>query len=453
MPKGGDLHNHASGSTFAENLLKYAENDNLCVQRTTFVVYMNTECKPGDILNLAIQDVSFKDALIDAWSMQHFQGGQESGHDHFFNTFRKFNAITHHHTGEILAEIVDRAAKQNELYVETMLTPDGNASGKLGKKLGWDRDFPSMRAKLLANNFSEIVAGMTTYLNDAEAKMRSELQCGTANAKPGCRIALRYQYQVAREQPPEMVFAQLLAGFEGASKDKRIIGINMVQPEDGRISMGNYRLHMQMVRYLHNVYPKVHISLHAGELSQELVPAEGLKFHINDAVTIAGAERIGHGVDIMFEDNYPQLLKYMADNHVMVEINLSSNAGILKVEGKNHPLPLYMQYGVPVALSTDDEGISRDIMTTEYVKAVSTYQIDYLTLKNMVRNSISYAFIPGDNLWHGHDYKKVDSSCRGDLGMRQPSKKCKKFLASSEKAALQWELEKRFMEFENRFSN
>ena len=60
-----------------------------------------------------------------------------------------------------------------------MLTPDGNQSGRLGKKLGWDTDMANMRAKLLANGFSEIVASMTTYLNDAEAKMRSTLRCGT----------------------------------------------------------------------------------------------------------------------------------------------------------------------------------------------------------------------------------------------------------------------------------
>lgn len=451
LPKGGDLHHHASGSTFAEKMIGYAANDHLCVNRETYAVYANSQCPASDLLNAAISDIEFYDALIDAWSMHHFFSGKESGHDHFFHTFGKFGAISHQHIGEILAEITDRAANQNELYIETLLTPDGNQSGQLGKKLGFDPDFARMRSKLLANGFNDIVAGMSTYLDDAEAKMRSVLGCGTSSAKAGCGLKLRYQYQVHREQAPEMVFAQLLAGFEVAGKEKRIVGVNMVMPEDGPISMRDYKLHMQMIGFLHSIYPDVQVSLHAGELSKEIAPEQGLTFHINDAVNVAHAERIGHGVDIINENNYPALLQTMANHHIMVEINLSSNAGILNIEGKNHPLPLYMQYGVPVALSTDDEGVTRDILTTEYVKAFTTYHIDYATLKKMVRNSISYGFLPGDNLWQDHDYRQMNTACARSITAKQPAAACKTLLKQSEKAALQWELEKRFADFESKF--
>ena len=84
---------------------------------------------------------------------------------------------------------------------------------------------------------------------------------------------------------------------------------------------------------------------------------------------MAGAERIGHGVDVMYEDDARELLKEMADKHVMVEINLSSNEGILGVEGDEHPFPVYRSAHVPVALSTDDEGVSRIDLTHEYVRA------------------------------------------------------------------------------------
>ena len=88
--------------------------------------------------------------------------------------------------------------------------------------------------------------------------------------------------------------------------------------------MRDYTLQMKMLDYLHSVYPKVHISLHAGELAPGLVPPEGLRFHIRQAVELGHAERIGHGVDVMYEDDAPGLLKEMAQKHVMVEINLSS---------------------------------------------------------------------------------------------------------------------------------
>ena len=64
-----------------------------------------------------------------------------------------------------------------------------------------------------------------------------------------------------------MVFAQLLAGFEAVSHDNRVVGLNLVQAEDGPISMRDYTLHMKMIAYLHKLYPKVPYSLHAGELT------------------------------------------------------------------------------------------------------------------------------------------------------------------------------------------
>lgn len=454
MPKGGDLHNHTSGSTFAENMLKYAANDHLCINRGSFKAY-NGKCSAENDLMTAIKDPDFKDAVIDAWSMQHFKKGDESGHDHFFSTFGKFGIIPHLHQGEVVAEIAERAAEQNEIYVETMLTIESKEAANLGKKLGWNNDFAIMRKKLLAADFDKIVANMSAHIDKIEAKKNDVLACGTANAKPGCHVVIRYQQQIARLMPKEMVFAQMLAGFEAAAgKDKRIVTLNLVQPEDAPVSMRDYKLHMQMLGYLHTVYPTVKITTHAGELNHVVASDDGLKFHINDAVYVGHANRIGHGVDIESEADYTKLLSDMAKNDVMVEINLSSNKDILNVSGKNHPLPLYMQYGVPVAFSTDDEGVTRDILTTEYQMAESTYQFDYKTLKNLVRNSLSHAFISGDDLWLNHEYKQVVPACNKDeLGAKTISQRCQNFLADSEKAQLEWQLESKFNQFEARFNN
>src|SRR5882762_9057855 len=38
MPKGGDLHNHLTGSIYAESYLKWAVDDNLCLVTATFTV-------------------------------------------------------------------------------------------------------------------------------------------------------------------------------------------------------------------------------------------------------------------------------------------------------------------------------------------------------------------------------------------------------------------------------
>ena len=156
---------------------------------------------------------------------------------------------------------------------------------------------------------------------------------------------------------------------------------------------------MRMLDFLHKAYPKVHISLHAGELAAGLVPPEDLRFHIRESIEQGHAERIGHGVSVMNERDPLALLKEMAARNVLVEICLTSNAKILEVEGANHPLATYMKYGVPVALASDDEGVSRSDMTQEYLRAVETQGLSYIELKRMARQSLEHSFISGESLW------------------------------------------------------
>jgi adenosine deaminase len=118
-----------------------------------------------------------------------------------------------------------------------------------------------------------------------------------------------------------------------------------------------------------------------------------LRFHIRDSIRRGHAQRIGHGVDVMQEDDPYGLLREMAARRVLVEIALTSNDLILGVSGARHPLRTYLQYGVPVALATDDYGVSRSSHTLEWVKAVQEHALDYFTIKRMVRNSLDYAFV------------------------------------------------------------
>jgi adenosine deaminase len=221
---------------------------------------------------------------------------------------------------------------------------------------------------------------------------RSSARCSAQPSSAGCEVEVRLLYQVLRATPPEATFAQILAGFELASTDRRVVGLNLVQPEDNYVAMRDYALHMRMIESLRKLYPSVKVTLHAGELAPGLVPPDGLRFHIGTAVRVAGAERIGHGVDIAHEDDAVALLQEMAQRKVLVEIALSSNDGILGVRGKDHPLHLYMKYGVPVALATDDEGVSRGDINREYMRAVAEQGVGYVALKKMARSSIAYSF-------------------------------------------------------------
>jgi adenosine deaminase/adenosine deaminase CECR1 len=172
-----------------------------------------------------------------------------------------------------------------------------------------------------------------------------------------------------------------------------IVGVNIVGPENGVVAMRDYNLHMQMFHLLKQRYPDVHLSMHAGELTLGMVPPEGLRDHIRNAVEIAGAERIGHGIDVTYENNPVRLLEEMQQRHVAVEICLSSNAFILGVEQKAHPVTVYLRHKVPFVIATDDAGVSRSNIGAEYLLFVSRYKPSYDVLKQVVYNSIHYAFI------------------------------------------------------------
>jgi hypothetical protein len=322
-------------------------------------------------------------------------------------------------------------------------------------KLGWNSndDFAKMREQLLASGLKEIAAATSKTLAEDTAKARNESKCETADAQPGCSVTVRYLYQVLRGLPREAVFAQIVLGFELASTDSRFVGLNLVMPEDWYVPIRDFNLHMSMLDYLHGVYPKVHISLHAGELAMGLVKPEDLAFHIRASIDHGHAERIGHGVDVMLEKDSIGLLKEMAERNVLAEINLTSNDEILGVSGDEHPLPVYMKYGVPVAISTDDEGVSRSDMTHEYLRAVQGYALSYSELKRMTRQSIEHGFFPGDSLWASTKivFRPVTACASEILGTEKPSATCTSFLTANERAREQWKLETEFAKFERRF--
>ncbi len=482
LPKGADLHMHLSGAIYAETFLKNAAADGLCVSPATMSFFKPVAttrsippqpvCGDGNVrADSAFKDQKLYDALVDSFSMRSFvPSSGTSGHDQFFATFDRFNAIDISHIGEWLDEVATRAAAQNEQYLEIMETPAFADVAKISSRIEWPatpsdpalnrtgdatgtarEDLSHLRDVLLAAGLRDEVAIDRKQLDDAlDARDKIE-NCGRPNARIACSVKIRFLYQVLRAFPPQQVFAQTLLAFEVASQDPRVVGINLVQPEDAYMPMSEYHRQMLMIDYLHSIYPKVHISLHAGELAPGLVPPDGLRFHIREAVDLGHAERIGHGVDVMYENDPQSLLKEMAARHIMVEINLTSNDVILGVVAPWHPLPSYRAAGVPIALSTDDEGVSRIDLTHEYTRAALEFNLSYLDLKTSARTSLEHSFLPGASLWQRPDvFTQTVPACAGQpLGAANPTPKCLSFLQSSEKAAEQWQLEHRYDLFES----
>jgi adenosine deaminase len=460
MPKGADLHMHLSGAVYAETFIREAATQDLCVDTTTLAFVTpakSAACVKGQIPSSAIaKNQTLYDSLIDSFSMRGFvPHAGVTGHDQFFSTFAKFGGLKDTY-GEWIDEVATRAAAQNEQYLEIMVTPPFGNAAAAGYKLGWPtgpgdspEELAKLRDALLAGGLRNDIPIDRKQIDDAESSRNNIEHCGSAAAQPSCNIKVDFLYQVLRGFPPQQVFAQTLLGFEVASVDPRFVGINFVMPEDGYLSMTEYHRQMLMLDYLHSVYPKVHISLHAGELAPGMVPFEGLSFHIREAIDLGHAERIGHGVDVLYEDRPQELLKEMAAKHIMVEVNLTSNDGILDIKGSDHPLHAYMAAHVPFALSTDDEGVSRIDLTHEYVRAVEEQDLSYADLKKSARTSLEHSFLPGPSLWTTPDkFTQRQSACSDPITQNSPSGACSDFLNTSERATQQYELERRFAAFE-----
>lgn len=424
MPKGGDLHHHYSGALYAETYVDWVDKAHYCVYKTDYPLTggkkFKIETKPEALATLAqerikagkkdepaennclsgseiLADNGFYRELLSVWSDKDFANHvqlQPPPDKQFFDTFSYFGDVSDFSFQDGLQIIKARAKQENVQYIETMLksSPSIACPAEIAERLSAlnDQSSDTDIEKVLTDYFNfleqdnknkQAITEFVAILENLGAKLDDE------------EFTLRFQTYVSRNSKPEKIFSGLYSSFAADKASARIVGVNFVSPENGYVAMRDYHLHMKMFQFFHQRFPESKISLHAGELVVGMVPPEGLSFHINEAVKIAGANRIGHGVDIPNEANAPDLLDLMRKQNVAVEINLTSNEFILGVSSDEHPLPLYQNYGVPYVISTDDAGVSRSTLGQEYLLFASRYKPTYQELKQTVYNSIRYSFL------------------------------------------------------------
>lgn len=456
VPKGGDLHNHLSGAVYAETYLDWAMADGTCINQTSYSAV--SSCGSTNVP--APTNGAFFDAIVRAWSMEDFVAGTESGHDHFFATFGKYGIVAGAHRDETIADVLTRASDENQVYVETMFNLAKNM-GTLSASV-WSgtltaTDLPTLYDQLEANaGFATAVTNDVAVVNSATSGYRAALGCDDVGSPAACDVGVRFIAQVSRTGPADQVFGQLVGAFEMASRTNQIVAANLSSPEDDAASIANYNLHMAMLDFLHTKYAgtsPLHVTLHAGELTAKYLPANSNAntFHIRAAVDTGHAERIGHGLDVMSETDPAGLMADMAAKNVLVEVCLSSNVQILEVSGTAHPLAAYLAAGVPVALATDDQGVSRSSMAGEYMRAALDQHLTYRQLKTLARNSLEHAFLPGPSLWTTVGQPVSACAATDTMGIGDaPNATCAAFLDTSERAQMQWKLEGRFLAFESK---
>ncbi|WP_028862866.1 adenosine deaminase [Psychromonas aquimarina] len=124
------------------------------------------------------------------------------------------------------------------------------------------------------------------------------------------------------------------------------------------------------------------ITIHAGE--------QGSGQNVHDAVSLLGAERVGHGIHITGHAEAYDLVK---DKEVALETCPSSNVQTKAVDNlSSHPLKAFYKDGILVTINTDNRTVSNTTMTDEVRKVMEEFDLSREDYFNIYKISVEHAF-------------------------------------------------------------
>jgi adenosine deaminase len=113
---------------------------------------------------------------------------------------------------------------------------------------------------------------------------------------------------------------------------------------------------------------------------------------IAQALHYCGAHRIGHGTRLR-ED--PDLMRYVRDHRVPLEMCLSSNIQTRAVRRiQDHPCGDYFRQGLRVTLNTDNRLMSATTLSEEIALAARAFRFSPYEVKRIILNGFKSAFLP-----------------------------------------------------------
>jgi adenosine deaminase/aminodeoxyfutalosine deaminase len=136
--------------------------------------------------------------------------------------------------------------------------------------------------------------------------------------------------------------------------------------------------------YEHASSHGLRLTVHAGET----VGPEGIWAALRELKP----DRIGHGLHAI-ED--PELVRYMADKHIPVEVCITSNVKTgccLALE--EHPVRELFDAGVPIVLNTDDPDMFHTDLISEYRIVRDVFHFNEPELRELAKNSFRASFLP-----------------------------------------------------------
>ena len=396
FPKGADLHNHAGGAVYSDYVIDEARAKGLRYDPRSRGFTASEEEHTVSLDELEADSAMLK-AFFETVSMRGWYPNTDDGHHHFFRTFSHLGSARRTQA-QVLAEIVRRNRYQNINYVELMMTPVPSSAWGRFYEIFHELDVDDLPSSLAP--FETLIEdpaigrSFIEYIDELEAEASRELGLSPALGERGTDTAVAYIGSLLRTGPTERFFRHAVVLFTAMKADERVVGLNIVAPEDHPASRRQFDDQMKILDFLWERFDEPAITLHAGELTLRYAPVASMWDRIRRSIDEGHARRIGHGISIAWERNLVGLLEQMARDKVLVEINLTSNESILGVRDDAHPFELYRRAGVPVCLTTDDEGVSRSNLTMEYVKAVERYDLGYDDIKTISRDCLTHSFLP-----------------------------------------------------------
>jgi adenosine deaminase len=389
MPKGADIHHHTLGALRPADILKKAVELGYWIDTNEGWIYSNEQASTIPAAQFQL-DPKAEQFCKDEWTVCGFDGEGDAG-KYFFDVFFKISPVFIGHEPFWLNKILEEAASESLLYIETLIecTTVSNKIYEIADK--YDGILNENSSEVDFKSFLEYISlnGLDELKKEALALCDSWIDSVSDQS-----THLKFQLYTVRNQPPNAVLGQLILSYAAAAESDNIVGVNLVAPEYDELSLRYYSMQMRACRWLSKLFPNVNLALHAGELSEKLVREEDLKFHIFEAISIAGAKRVGHGVDLMSESNRNYIFDMMSEKPVTIEILPESNHFILGVFGDEHPFESYHRSKVPIVVASDDPGVLNSSLAAQYKKLAIDFQyLCYDDFKEFAFNSIRYSFL------------------------------------------------------------
>ncbi|KIK37710.1 hypothetical protein CY34DRAFT_444611 [Suillus luteus UH-Slu-Lm8-n1] len=167
-----------------------------------------------------------------------------------------------------------------------------------------------------------------------------------------------------------------------------IAGFDLVGHEDGE-ECKPLVYYAEPLLHFAKEHPDIPFIFHAGETLGDGTAAD---MNLYDAILL-GTKRIGHGFSLA---KHPKLMQICREEKIAIEVCPISNE-VLRLTSSMpmHPLPIIMNQGIPVVLSSDDPAMFNSMgLSFDFFQVLVASEVTgLLTLGQMARDSITYSML------------------------------------------------------------